>query len=379
MRILAVTSILAMLSGAALAGEDCAPLARAEIARADRLPCAEAWDVYERALACKDLVEVDAGRVRARQSRCLSEQGRHEDASDYADWALHLMPGDRATLLLHARMMLAAGQFDAALASLRQVREQAPAEVALSPPINVAVRGRVFPMTPSLAVDDLPQSQSVAELLAHLPEELAGPAMPMSDADILGEVEERTWATQFQLEDAIADRARGSVQVEDRLVSSLGQRTASPELQALHDEHQALHLLARGLRVVLGHPARPPGLGHFTRSTRTEGTEALEAIHRLRAAYRAQDIRLLDRAANYPVKIIGPTGKEHFATDRSGLAAARASIFSPGLRARILGQGIDGLEVSAVEVVLADGRVTLGGKGAKGLVRVDSHGLEEAE
>ncbi len=383
MRVLVLAIGLAAAAGGARADEGCAIAARAAIARADGLPCAEAWDVYEHALECEDVTEVLAGRARARQSRCLSRQGRHEDAADYADWALHLMPRERSILLLHARMMMAAGQFEAALASLSTARKQSAAAAELSLPIDVAVRGRVFPVRPGFAPDDLPQSRSIAELLAHLPGDIAEPA-GLSDQDILGEVEERTWAAQFRLEDAVTDRAQGAVAEEDALVAAMVAATAPPELQALHDTHQALLLLAKGLRGYLGHPARPPGLGHFTATPVPDGLraaivagdmrsdEAVEAVRRVRAAFRDGDLRLLDRVVGYPLTVVLPSGKAVEVGSMGALGGARAAILSPHLRSRVLAEGLGALAVSGDRLDLAQGRVVLAGQDDPKVVWIDT-------
>ncbi len=205
-----------------------------------------------------------------------------------------------------------------------------------------AGRGRVFPLTPGFVADDLPQARPAVELLAHLPEELAAPAA-LSDAEILGEIEERTWAAQLRLEDGIADRGQDSV-------AALADGVASPELQAFHDEYQALYLLTRGLREHLGLPLRPPGLGHFTAqpipgklraALAAEGMapdEGVEALRRVRAAFRSGDIRLVDRVVAYPVTIVRPSEPDLMVMNFRDLVSAREIVLSPAIRARIVAE-----------------------------------------
>jgi hypothetical protein len=224
----------------------------------------------------------------------------------------------------------------------------------------------VYPLTPGFAPDDLPQSRSASELLAHLPEELAEPA-PLSDAQILGEVEERAWAAQFRLEDAIADQAKGSMEAEERLVDALAGGAAPPDLQTQHDTHQALYLLARGLRQHLGFSARPPGLGHFTVQG-AASAEAAEAFRRVRAAFRDGDIGLLDRVVAYPLTVVMPSGAEIIVRDRDDLNAAQSTILAPALRSAVLSDSVEGMTASGDGFSLAGGRIVLRG----GITRVDA-------
>lgn len=355
--------IVSVMTRSLLAEEvGCANAARAAISVAERSACSDAWTGYEHALKCEDLSEADAGRVRARQSLCLSEQGRYGDAGDYADWALHLIPEDRSILQLHARAMLAEGQFEAAAASLAKLRRQSPQAANVSPPFLIAVRGEVFQLEPDFATDDLPQARSIAELLAALPQDLAQSAS-VSEYHILEEVEERCWAAQFQLENAVADAAGTSPEAEDKLAFVMAEGEAPQPLQALHDRHQALYLLARGMRKFLDFPVRPPGLGHFTVTVNLTA-EIGEAYHKVRAAYRAGDIRLLDRVAIYPIRVVVPTGAVMEIHNGHELSSRRALLFSSALRSRILAGGLDGYS-------MAGGAVSLGGKNGIGLVRID--------
>ncbi len=212
-------------------------------------------------------------------------------------------------------------------------------------PFFVRVYGRTYKIDPRYPTDE-PQGPK-AEAMKALPSDLSkGPGFRPSHEQVLAEVEERVWIARTQLDDAIekAAAASGSQYTGANATETTGspatggEKTRSPELQTLYDRHRALDLLVRELRRSMDLPVRTPIAGFSRpdlspeieasyRSLNFDSLEAYYSFRRVKAAFRSNDVRLLDRVTHYPLVVTGKVRRR--IRNRDQLAAARETVLNP--------------------------------------------------
>jgi hypothetical protein len=220
-------------------------------------------------------------------------------------------------------------------------------------PFFITVYGRTYKVDPRLPSNDA-KGQKPQDAMQALPTDIArGPGFRPSHEQVLAEVEERAWIASNQLADELAESSfsRGGqysgadvTAVEPEITGSLANGAAQarePELQTLYDRHRALNLLVRELRRSMDLPVKTPEEG-FSRPKLSPEVEAryrdlnfdplaaYYSFRRLKAAFRSDDIQLLDRIVHYPLSITRKA--KRMIRNRDQLVAAKETVLNPRLR-----------------------------------------------
>jgi hypothetical protein len=240
-------------------------------------------------------------------------------------------------------------------------------------PFFVRVYGRTYKVDPRYPSNEL-KGPKPQEAMRALPPDLAkGPGFRPSHKQVLAEVEERVWITRHQLENALGKTAaqetgsnRGDTQETMERLATGAAQGRSPELQQLHDRHQALNLLVRELRRSMDLPVRTPESG-FSRPTLSPEIEAsyrslnfnpvdaYYSFRRVKAAFRSGDLQLLARVAHYPLAVTGKVRRS--IRNRDQLIAAKEVLMAPPIREAVAQSTFESVFVRDKGMMLGEGAV----------------------